>query len=325
MVFFITCLRALAACVITNAHYTDVYPTDLIANGGLIGDILFFAVSGYCLYHVKFSFPRWYGKRLYRIYPSVIIITLIYLMMGFYPITSENAISWFIYPTHYHFIASIVVLYIAYYIVMKMETFRKHLLVIMLSIGVVWLLVYLLFYDKSVYHIDNVYEPMIRFLFFESMLLGAYFRQNDEKYRNHFSWWYVIAFLITFVAYFASKMMFSKRASIAIFQPINQILIFAVLFFIFRIFAGIDHKLERLPNPLKAVIGFLSKITLEIYLVQYVIEDSLRSIAPFPLNWLVLTVTILVSAIVLHLICKGFYFICDKTFCIISKGVKKGT
>lgn len=45
MVFFITCVRALAACLITNAHYTGVYPTDLIANGGMIGDVLFFAVS----------------------------------------------------------------------------------------------------------------------------------------------------------------------------------------------------------------------------------------------------------------------------------------
>ena len=44
MVYFITFLRAMAACLITNAHYTGVYPTDLIANGGLIGDIIFFAV-----------------------------------------------------------------------------------------------------------------------------------------------------------------------------------------------------------------------------------------------------------------------------------------
>lgn len=32
---FIVLMRALAAIVITNAHYTGVYPTDLIANGGV--------------------------------------------------------------------------------------------------------------------------------------------------------------------------------------------------------------------------------------------------------------------------------------------------
>ena len=44
LIFFVTVLRALAACIITNAHYTGVYPTDLIANGGLLGDVIFFAV-----------------------------------------------------------------------------------------------------------------------------------------------------------------------------------------------------------------------------------------------------------------------------------------
>ena len=37
MITFIAFLRALAACLITNAHYTGIYPTDLIANGGLMG------------------------------------------------------------------------------------------------------------------------------------------------------------------------------------------------------------------------------------------------------------------------------------------------
>lgn len=34
MIFFITVLRALAACFITNAHYEGIYPTNIIANGG---------------------------------------------------------------------------------------------------------------------------------------------------------------------------------------------------------------------------------------------------------------------------------------------------
>ena len=71
MIIFITVLRALAACFITNAHYEGVYPTDLIANGGLIGDVLFFAVSGYCLYNIKLPFLKWYGKRIYRIYTCI--------------------------------------------------------------------------------------------------------------------------------------------------------------------------------------------------------------------------------------------------------------
>ena len=158
MVFYITFLKALAACLITNSHYTGVYPTDLIANGGLLGDVLFFAVSGFCLYNIKLSFPRWYGKRLYRIYPPVIIITLIYFVLGFYPINGRNALQWFIYPTHYHFVASILVLYIAYYIVFRIQVLRTHIPAVMLATAIAWLIVYLLFFDKSVYKIDKVYS-----------------------------------------------------------------------------------------------------------------------------------------------------------------------
>lgn len=77
LIFFVTVLRALAACIITNSHYTGVYPTDLIANGGLLGDVMFFAVSGFCLANVKESFPKWYVKRLVRILPAVWLITAI--------------------------------------------------------------------------------------------------------------------------------------------------------------------------------------------------------------------------------------------------------
>ncbi len=84
MIFFVTVLRALAAMIITNAHYVGVYPTDLIANGGLLGDVIFFAVSGFCLANPKLGFFRWYGKRISRIYPQVWLITLLYALIGIF-------------------------------------------------------------------------------------------------------------------------------------------------------------------------------------------------------------------------------------------------
>lgn len=324
MVFYITFLKALAACLITNSHYTGVYPTDMIANGGLLGDVLFFAVSGYCLYNIKLSFPRWYGKRLYRIYPPVIIITLIYFVLGFYPINIQNAFQWFIYPTHYHFVASILVVYIVYYIVFKIQVLRTHIPAVMLVVAIAWLIVYLLFFDKSVYKIDNVYSPMIWFLFFEAMLLGAYFKQNDSNYRNRFSIWMFIGLVITFVAYFASKLLFTKKPEIAFLQPINQVLLFVLLYFFLRLFSGLDSKLEKMPKWLKTIVNFIASITLEIYVVQYVIEEQLAQVVQFPMNWLLLTVTILLAAIALHWICKGFYYICDKLQAFVSSKIKKG-
>ena len=324
MVFFITFLRALAACFITNAHYSGVYPIELIANGGLIGDILFFAVSGYCLTKIKFSFPRWYGKRLFRVYPPVIIITFVYTLLGFYPVVLENAVQWFIYPTHYHFVASIIVLYIPYYIVLKIRFLKEHIPHIMLIVAILWLAVYALFCDKTTYNIDNVYSPMIWFLFFEAMLLGTYFRAYDAKYRNRFSVMSVIGLVVSFVVYFASKLLFSKISSISFLQPINQIMIFVLLYFFFRVFAGMDERLERFPKWIKAVISYIASITLEIYVIQYVIVDELKYIVGFPLNWLVLTTMILLSATALHWVCKGFYCLCDGFVKTIALEVRNG-
>ncbi len=311
MIFFITCLRALAAIVITNSHYTGVYPTDLIANGGLLGDIVFFAVSGYCLFNVKGSFPKWYGKRIYRIYPPVIIITTIYLVTGAYDLNKFSFLGWFIYPTNYHFIGSIIFLYILYYIVMKVQVLRNHLELVMFGVFIVWLSIYIFVYDKSYYHIDNVYEYIIRFLFFESMLLGAWFRKEDKKFRNtKHKVLLFLASVVTASVYFASKILFVRFEKIAFLQILNPIAIFITLFFVFAFFSSVDSKLEQLPKALKAIIKFLSDITLEIYVVQVPIIAFIKPIGHFPLNWLAITVSIVVSAWLLHEVCKLFYKAC---------------
>lgn len=128
MVFFIVVLRALATCLITKSHYTGIYPTDVIANGGLLGDILFFAVSGYCLFNVKKSFPIWYVKRIVRVYTPVLLITAIYCLLGCYTIDEgQNFFWWFIYPTGYHFVASIVLLYIPFWFIGKFDFLRNRI------------------------------------------------------------------------------------------------------------------------------------------------------------------------------------------------------
>ncbi len=312
MVFFITCLRALAACLITNSHYTGIYPSDIIANGGLIGDILFFAVSGYCLYNIKFSFPRWYGKRLWRVFPPVWIGTAVFFLTGGYVISQMPLYKWFLYPTYYHFVASIIILYIPYYFIVRIGWFRERIPLVMIVIAAAMLAVYILWYDRSYYHIDKVREWFIRFLFMESMLLGAYFKKNDKKFRNSFSFVYPVLTVICFGFYFVSKIFFSRRSSLGDFQILNQVIIFILLYFIFRTFAGLDSHLEKMPRWIKTVITFIADITLEIYIVQYVLIEVLRNTGPFPVNWLAVTASVITAAFVLHSICKLIYKLSDK-------------
>lgn len=312
MIFFITVLRALAACIITNSHYVGVYPTDLIANGGLFGDVIFFAVSGFCLTNVKNSFPKWYGKRLVRILtPSVVVVAIIALVFciieadidGFRQVhmnvNDYFSVCWFLLTWSFHFIPSIIILYVPFYAVMKIQKIRENIPAVAGVTVVIWLLIYVFFYDKSYYHIDTVREPMIRFLFFFAMLLGAYFKDNIEKYRNKKSVVSWILLPVLFVGYFVSKLIFIKVESIASLQIVNQIVLFALLTVTFRCFMSIDSWLENLPKWIKTVITFISGITLEIYLVQMHIIKPLNFLT-FPFNWLLITGVIVVLAFILN-------------------------
>lgn len=299
MIEYATFLRALAAVLITNSHYTGVYPINIIASGGLLGDVIFFALSGFVLVNIKEDFLNWYKKRLIRIYPSIWIITLVYIVLGFYTFENWSIGSYFLYPTYYHFIASIVVLYVPYYFIVKNEYLKSRVPIIMLVTFVLQLIIYFLFYDKTYYHIDAVREPMIRFLFFQSMLMGLYFRVNHSRYVNHkkASNWALL--LISLIVYFATKLAFVKVEVISQFQIVNQITLFIALYYIFKCFASIDGQLVKMPNVIRTVVAFIAKITLQIYAVQYVIIPKFANIV-FPLNWIIITTIIIISAYVLY-------------------------
>lgn len=188
-----------------------------------------------------------------------------------------------------------------YYFIAKSNYLIKRIPLIMLSAFLIQLLVYFFFYDKTYYHIDAVREPMIRFLFFQSMLMGLYFRANHVKYVNvkKLSNW--IFLMISILAYFVTKLVFVKINQVSQFQIFNQVILFFTLYYVFKCFASVDEQLVRLPQILKIPIGFLAKITLQIYAVQYVIIPRFANLI-FPLNWLVITTLIIILAYALYIV-----------------------
>lgn len=301
MDFFITVARCLAAILITNAHYENIYPLSIIANGGLLGDVIFFAVSGYCLYNISLPFYKWYFKRIVRIYPLVWLVTIVYILLGFYEVSGvTEIIKAFIYPTHYHFVASIMILYILYYVIIGNKIFKSNLGKVIVGIAGIYFIVYIFWYDKSVYDIDNVRGWMIRFLFLESMLLGAWFKKNKEKYIDKNSNISIVMLVVSIVIYFTSKLLFVRYPLLSEFQILNQIILFIVLYYFIKSLMGINNILEKMPSMIKQIIKLISEITLEIYIVQYVIIDKLENIYFFPFNFIIVTITILVVSYVLN-------------------------
>lgn len=83
----------------------------------------------------------------------------------------------------------------------------------------------------------------------------------------------------------------------------NQVAIFVLLYYLFRLFAAIDWNLT-FPGWVKKLIEFVSGLTLEIYVVQYVLIEIIRNLGlPFPLNWIVLTAAIVLFAFALKSVC----------------------
>lgn len=297
---FINYLKLIATLLITNSHFGDIWPVSAMASGGLLGNIIFFAVSGYLLFNIKENFPKWFGKRFFRVYPAMAVFTLFAVAIGQYSMNSfEKAFRLFVYPTNYVFLVWLIVCYCIYYIIMFFEKKNgKTLETAMSALFVVWLLVYILFCDKSVYRVDNVSEPFILFLYLESMLLGAFFRKHKERFEI-FSFVKLLAAVLCFGVYLASKILVSRLPMLLNFQIVNQFVILITLYFTFALFVSMEQMLQKVPAKLGACVRYISNITLQIYIVQFVIIEHFEELV-FPLNLAVVSVFIVVAASVLY-------------------------
>ena len=297
---FINYLRVVATALITNSHFSEIWPISALASGGLLGNIIFFAVSGFCLYVVKDNFIKWYLKRFLRVYPVLVVVTLFTIVLGYYHVNSLKDILYlFVYPTNYFFIVWLMILYVPFYIFSFLDTkHKKTIELCLIGTIILWLLTYLLFVDKSTYSIDNVEKPFIMFLYFTSMLMGALFKKHFDKFKK-FKWSNVILLGVSTVVYFASKIAFSRFSGIASLQILNQFIIVIVLYFAFATFTSLETKLAKIPNKVNGAIKYFGGLTLQIYLVQFVIIRQFKSLV-FPLNLAVVVLLILVFAALTH-------------------------
>lgn len=112
---------------------------------------------------------------------------------------------------------------------------------------------------------------------------------------------WLLLFLLLGV-YFASKLLFVKITSLSEYQILNQVVLYIVLFFLFRRAFSLEDKLKKLEGTkFWKIVVFLSDHTLEIYCVQYVIIDAVREWGLiFPINWVILTAMILLAATALR-------------------------
>lgn len=300
---FVNWLKAFATIFITNSHYGEIWPISAMAVGGHLGNCLFFMLSGFCMCNIRESFPRWYAKRILRIYPALWIVATVDFLVGRNSAHGIMAyVHCYLYPTWYHFITSIMLLYIGFYAVRwiqkKWEVGTGWFLGCLL---VVFLFLYFTVYDRSYYHIDDVLETWVRFQFFASMLVGILLREQYEKIGDDLRFYHVTRVIGLMIAYFVVKIVIGRKGLFAQYQcilPILQVLLVADMG-ILAIKLEKQHFFQRMPDWLNRGAAFLSGITLEIYLGQLLIFYWFQDL-PFPVDFVLVTTLIVAYAWVVH-------------------------
>lgn len=308
---FIYWLKVLAAVLITNSHYADIWPVSALAMGGPIGNCIYFFVSGFCLCNIKEPFYRWYPKRMVRIYPAVFIIMAFRLLFAGDKITTGfgGYVRSFIYPTWFHFVGSILLLYILFYVVRYMQKrFEKiKTYYVVCGLFALFAVIYIFFFDKSYFHIDDVQEKTVRFMFFASMLLGASLRERYEKISEKISPFNVASLFVLGGCYFAFKMFLDKNILLVnYFQLASPVICVLFIYCVVLLFIKFEKKgvFSKMPDFLKSFSRLVAGMTLEIYLCQNLIIDSLSKRFSFPINFIVVTSLIAVFAYAINMMSR---------------------
>lgn len=305
---FVYWLRAIAAILITNAHYADIWPLSSLAFGGHLGNCIYFFLSGFCLYDIKEKFPKWYAKRIIRIYPALWIVNIVDLIVGRTSVGGFwSIVHCFVYPTWFHFIGSIMLIYILYYVIRFIQgKYKIDIRWFMLISLLVFVTIYCLAFDKTYYHIDDINENWVRFMFIESMLIGAWFREKYSLIQQKITGINVAGFLGLTVLYFMGKKLFSHFQILSVVQCFLPIIVVLYLSSIAVLFIKLEKRgfFKSLNNKLNVIVEFIAGITLEIYLGQEIILWKLTNFV-FPVNFILVTACIVFYAWIIHK-CSGF-------------------
>jgi peptidoglycan/LPS O-acetylase OafA/YrhL len=309
-----TFLRFIAVLLIANSHLELIYPRAWMAGDGLLGNCLFYAISGFGLVlgdRAKHRpFLQWYWRRLTRIYPTVFITILIFAW-GFGSRWSvwrpTDYFREFIWPTRYGFIQGIVIFYIFFYFVMKVERTWIYPALIVVLAGV-----YSVFYLIDIQHLlpRTVFKAGERSLivgsihYFVAMLMGGWLAKSSlltRWQRTMNSSGAMGASLIIFVLYIVlkHKMAAGHHANLYFLLHFFTLLLTFCLFLIAHcreVISLVDRR-----GFVPTIIRVIAAMTLEIYTVHFFVLNYPQILRmPFPVNWAAFWLVSIILAYVVY-------------------------
>ncbi len=306
--FYIDLLRFIACALITNSHFDGVYPID-ISFGGCPGNCLFFIITGFLLNGKsgeKDKFISWYFPKIVRLYISLFIVNVVLVSIGY----KKASLELFFFPINDNswFIPCIMILYVAIYLFIKNKVLAYFLL---LTDICVYIYEYVFVFEHNDFFVEKIFDFRL-FYGLVAAFIGTLLRQYIDKINSIQSKkgiMFIVISLLSMMGFLVTKVLISSGSAIALhLQFLTQLLsmIFAASLFVG--IASFDIKLENIMKDTIAgkVVSIVGLSTLEIYLVQFVIISKIKSLI-FPLNFVLIIISVIFVALILHIVCDGIY------------------
>ncbi|RED96146.1 acyltransferase family protein [Marinoscillum furvescens] len=292
-------LLVLAMLLIVNSHLEQYYPFPWLAGGGLIGNALFLFVSGYGLMkswsNKKRSFINYYSRRFRRIYPTLIfshILFSILFLSNWREWAPMDYVRYLILADGYHYIQKVMVFYVVFYVIARQKNnatyfrYLKNALVFLFP-----LCFYLLAQNGEITNFGSI-PPIASWLFYLLVFTLGTIHATGNGNKSFLSspfWLLLIVPVITFQYYIVKTQSY-------LLTPVLFLLLTLTLNSFLVTFQQIFNKL---PEVFVAITDNLSKYTLEIYIIHFILirESALHEIV-FPINILALLGLSLIGALV---------------------------
>ncbi|MEB3296467.1 MAG: acyltransferase [Cyanobacteriota bacterium] len=288
-------IKALGIVLVINSHLDDVYKSPLLATGGALGNSLFFLASGVGLgygwaHHGPQQLGTWYQRRILRIYPSLTILNIIFLLATFSSFAKQSPqeiFSFLIYPTPYFFIAAIMLFYIPGYFLLRAQSTRVLVATIFASLGVYFAWYTTLDLRNFTIEGESYFRWVFYFIVFVIGLLYARLKTTQDNpdtasaplrgLLSTLSQHPVPALACSFGFFAISKFIFRDSTPLVMnFQFLVQFFTLMLTWYVFQVSETVACQLQRhrFAWPL---VSLLSAITLELYLLDRYTDPYIRN------------------------------------------------
>lgn len=288
-------LKLAAVLLVFNSHLDALYPDRLkfLATGGIWGNTLFFAVSGYFV-NVDTGFGGYLKKKIIRLYPSVIVFTVISLVFHLRDIVIGDVgdiVAEFIWPTYYWFVGTLILYYLLIYLLEKKRIVSSKFPFFLIGSGVLLLLCFACCSAQNIWCMEKMgfdtFEGWLKIIYyFPVFSLGYYLKKNNGVCRKVGMKTSVLLIAIGGIGYMGYKLLLVKAYIPMIFQIFAPVLLFLLASGALCFTVGCEKRAESSRNKAavpEKVVSFLSALSLEVYLVQFPVIHLMEN-SIFPIN-----------------------------------------